>query len=704
MNSRKTDPKGKSSKDAATKADLSGRLFETVFLPWTGVLILLHLAAMYVAPAYLWGVDFYHFFPLWIGWLAVLISLALLVPGVAEALYPGLETVAKKISRPFARWNQNTLFVLLSALSLPVFWFLRDRLHLLGDGMFRLIDLPNGKVHLQEWLDAVIHVLFYRMMIKVVPSWTPQLTYAVISVACGAAFVFLALKLSSLLGRSGFAKLLIFSFLITLGSVQLFFGYAESYTILQVALSAYVLLAARYLAGKSSALPLLGVFVISVALHITSLIYVPSLIYLLWAAKKGEPTARKGLGKTISNAFLVAALIVASFLVLSWVMVVAIGLEKTGKGIFILPLLGTESYPFGMLSWAHLSEFVNQLLLLTPLGISLLLFFFFFKVKHGEFKDKLINFLALASVFGLVYLFVVNFTLGSADWDLRSSPAVFFGLLGVLAFLRWGEKAPLPSAKESEGDKPSSSGNLQNRLGGLRSYRAWGLIFIWLGLFHTVPWILTNASQSESVARYVTIQEVDPHPVDETNYNLYKVARVLKWADKPWDVVWMYQRAVQRNPLDTLSYYNLAAQYHHLQELDSAQVVLDSLFKIDPVYPRANWLMGNILRRKGQPAQALVYLERTYDYLQDNPDYLYEMGLTYLKADQILAAGGCGMQILKLDPNYIDAYYLLGAAYFATGDVENARESWERILSAYPGDSVATENLKHLDEILSKKP
>jgi hypothetical protein len=704
MNKSRTDPKGKTSQGVATRADVSGRLFARVFLPWTGVLILVHLTAIYVAPAYLWGVNFYHFFPVWMGWLAAFISLALLIPGVGEALYPKLEAVAGKISRPFSGWNRNALFLLLSLLSLPVFWFLRDRLHLLGDGMFRLTDLPNGKVHLQEWLDAVVHVLFYRLMVKIVPSWTPQLTYAVISVACGAAFVFLALKLSSLLGKSGLAKVLIFSFLITLGSVQLFFGYAESYTILQVALLAYVLFAARYLVGKSSILPVLAVFVISVGLHITSLIYVPSLVYLLWAAKKGEPTFRKGLGKTISNAFLVAALIVAGFLVLSWVMVVAIGLEQTGKGIFILPLLGTETYPFGMFSLGHLSEFVNQLLLLTPLGISLLLFFLFFKVRHGEFKDKLINFLALSSVFGLVYLFVVNFTLGSADWDLRSSPAVFFGLLGVLAFLKWGERASVPSSAKPEGDKAGSTGNFQDRPAGSRSYRAWGLIFIWLGLFHTVPWIVINASESRSVARYVTIQEVDPHPVDETAYNLYKIARVLKWAGKPWDVVWMYQRAVERNPLDTLSYYNLAAQYHWLQELDSAQVVLDSLFKIDPAYPKANWMMGNILRRKGDYAAALPYLERGYDFMQDNPDYLYELGVAYMHTNQMTAAGGCAMQILKLDPDYLDAYHLLGAAYLAHGNIEQAEEAWEHVLSVNPDDSVAMENLQYLKEKYGGKP
>ena len=52
-------------KTPLTEREVSGRLFERVFLPWTAILILSHLVTMYVAPAYTWGVHFYHFFPSW---------------------------------------------------------------------------------------------------------------------------------------------------------------------------------------------------------------------------------------------------------------------------------------------------------------------------------------------------------------------------------------------------------------------------------------------------------------------------------------------------------------------------------------------------------------------------------------------------------------------------------------------------------------
>ncbi|MGB7061408.1 MAG: hypothetical protein WBF13_03540, partial [Candidatus Zixiibacteriota bacterium] len=143
----KTDPK---TKTTVTKREVSGKVFERVFLPWLAILILLHLLTMYVAPAYMWGVHFYHFYPAWIGWVLALVSLTILIPGVAESLYPKLESLAKKIKKPFDSPGQNVSFLILSLLSLPIFWVFRNRLHLLGDGMFRITDLPEGRLHLQE--------------------------------------------------------------------------------------------------------------------------------------------------------------------------------------------------------------------------------------------------------------------------------------------------------------------------------------------------------------------------------------------------------------------------------------------------------------------------------------------------------------------------------------------------------------------------
>ena len=122
---RKTDPKVKLT---TPQRQVSGKVFQRVFLPWMAVLILLHLLTMYVAPAHMWGVHFYRFYPAWIGWILVLASLAILVPGVSESLYRKFDALAKKIKRPFDSLGQNQSFLVLSLLSLPIFWIFRNRI------------------------------------------------------------------------------------------------------------------------------------------------------------------------------------------------------------------------------------------------------------------------------------------------------------------------------------------------------------------------------------------------------------------------------------------------------------------------------------------------------------------------------------------------------------------------------------------------
>ncbi|HEX7402187.1 MAG TPA: tetratricopeptide repeat protein, partial [candidate division Zixibacteria bacterium] len=709
-----------SKNDAKTKElvphrEISNKLFESFFLPWIALLILVHLVTVYWIPQYLWGISFYHFFPVGIGWISTCLILAILIPGVGEYLYEKLAAFSVKIKQPFDRLGQNLTFLLISLFSLPLFWIFRTRLHLLGDGYFRIQDLPYGRLHLQEWLDGFIHLVIYWFMTKFIHSWTPELTYTIVSILCGGVFVFMSLKLSSFLGKNGFQKVLIFFFLFTLGSVQLFFGYVESYSILQVMLLVYLWFSVRCFAGKSSLYPVLLALVISIGLHVTSLIYIPSFLYLLISRdakpvpsgyekaspggkQKGRSPKEKMKKKTPFSPLVLLALIFAAGVIIWWVLRVASGLEEKGKGMFFVPLKGTVNYPFGMFSIGHILEYVNQLVLLSPVGISLLLFFLFFRIRYrsyrsgGRWEDKTINFLFIASLFALVYLFVVNFTLGSADWDLRCSPAPFFGLLGAMLFLRWGEKTStgMHQTVHTTVRSPQSTAVKPEALPGKRrifwrmkpTVQAWGVVFIFFGLYHTVPWVLINSNNDRSADRYMLIQEYDPHPVDETNYNLYKVARILDFAGLSDRVGELYRNATKRNPYDTLSYFNLSAWYHKKDQFDSAMVWADTVLKLDPNYPKANWMMGNIYGKFREYSKALPYLEKAMPYsdMADNPEFLYDLGISNYWTNHPDEAALCAKHIVEIAPDFLGGYHLLGLVDIQKGDMDGAKKAWGKIV------------------------
>ncbi|MFH1336910.1 MAG: tetratricopeptide repeat protein [Candidatus Zixiibacteriota bacterium] len=717
--------------DAKTKElvphrEISDKLFESFFLPWTAVLILAHLVTVYWIPQYLWGISFYHFFPVGIGWISTCLILAILIPGVGEYLYEKLAAFSVKIKQPFDRLGKNLTFLLISLFSLPLFWIFRTRLHLLGDGYFRIQDLPYGRLHLQEWLDGFIHLVIFWVITKFIPSWTAELTYTVVSILCGGVFVFMSLKLSSLLGKNGFQKVLIFFFLFTLGSVQLLFGYVESYSILQVMLLVYLWFSVRCLAGKSGIYPVLLVLVISIGLHVTSLIYIPSFLYLLISREakpipsgyeeanpggkqKGRFPKEKMKKKTPLSPLVLLALIIAAGVIIWWVLRVASGLEEKGKGMFFVPLRGTVSYPFSMFSIGHIIEFVNQLLLLSPVGVSLILFFLFFKIKYksyrssGRWEDKTINFLFIAVLFALVYLFVVNFTLGSADWDLRCSPAPFFGLLGAMLFLRWGEKTSTVHSPQSTAVKPEALPGKRRIFWRMKhTVQAWGMVFIFFGFFHTIPWVLINSNNDRSVDRYMLTQEYDPHPVDETNYNLYKVARILDFAGLSDRVGDLYRNATERNPYDTLSYFNLSAWYHKKDQFDSSLIWADTVLKLDPNYPKANWMVGNIYVKFEKYSEARPYLEKAMPYLADNPGFLYDLGISNYWTNHPDEAALCAKHMVEIAPDFPGGYHLLGLVDIQKGDMDGAQKAWQKIVELEPDDSTAIMNLRLLEEEMER--
>ena len=53
-------------------------------------------------------------------------------------------------------------------------------------------------------------------------------------------------------------------------------------------------------------------------------------------------------------------------------------------------------------------------------------------------------------------------------------------------------------------------------------------------------------------------------------------------------------------------------------------------------------------------------------------------------------------EVLRLNPNYADAYYNRGDAYDDKGDYARARADWEKALQLDPNDADARNNLERL--------
>ncbi|UCB53318.1 MAG: hypothetical protein JSV10_04350, partial [Candidatus Zixiibacteriota bacterium] len=238
------------SEELRPEEPISDKTFRYVCLPVLLLSVIAHLLAVYWGTPFLWGIHHLHFFPRWLGWALTIFALSFFVPPINNLLLKVLESFSIAVRRIPAKADKYLLFVGAGIVSIPLFWFLRTRFFLLGDGYFKLETLASGMVLPTEPLDGIIHHQFYRLLTTLFPNADPSLSYTIPSVVCGGAFILLILVLADLLGKTSFGKVLIFSALVTLGSIELFFGYVESYTTLLVALTLFILFSVLFLQGR----------------------------------------------------------------------------------------------------------------------------------------------------------------------------------------------------------------------------------------------------------------------------------------------------------------------------------------------------------------------------------------------------------------------------------------------------------------------
>jgi hypothetical protein len=189
----------------------------------------------------LWGIHSLYFFPRWLGWVLTFITFGFFVPPVNAFLLRLFGSLLDFVREIPSRIGKRRLFLLCGILSLPVFWLFRTRLFLLGDGYLKISEVASGMLTHTEPLDGIIHHQFYLFLKTLHPGINPSFSYTILSVLGGGIFIFLILELSDLLGETTFTKILIFSSLFTLASLELFFGYVESYSILLVGLTLFIL-------------------------------------------------------------------------------------------------------------------------------------------------------------------------------------------------------------------------------------------------------------------------------------------------------------------------------------------------------------------------------------------------------------------------------------------------------------------------------
>jgi len=449
----------------------------------SALLIVLHLAAPWLPEDKAWGLwPTTYLPPVWRNTLAALVLLLLIIPlSTWDALLKrvGLTRRLIHVPRPLA-------YCLIALAFLPLFWIARLVHTRWGDAYLLVHAIPHPEAKLtyswQAPLDVFLHAKVWALGNRWF-GWSDAMpAYWILSCAAGAIFIFVLCWLSDTMGRNGTEKSLIFGLVATLGTVQLFFGYAENYSLMTVGLLAYLFLAIRVLQQKTDLWWPATVLAITHALHPSTLVLQPSLWYLGWASQRTASNSGTELHSSTRESLATAAKVLLPSVLVGLAVIgfmeagdhglsALLGADAPGGGdrSWFVPLLRTTTrwQHYTMFSWQHLLDIVNEQLLTAPLILPSLLLVVFLVRSRIPQESRVVGFLCVAAASYLLLTIVWNPDYGGRrDWDLFAPASIPLTLL--LAYL-------LPRAIPERPALHSAS-----------------LVLVATQLFHTSAWIFQN--------------------------------------------------------------------------------------------------------------------------------------------------------------------------------------------------------------------
>jgi tetratricopeptide (TPR) repeat protein len=421
------------------------------------------------------------------------------------------------------------------------------------------------------------------------------------------------------IGRTNMERMAAFLLLLTLGSSQLFFGYVESYPVGMAFFLAYIAVGLRTARERGALIVVALVYVGAFASHLIALYLAPS--FLLLVVRAHKPLVYKVLLLSFTTAAALGLIVFLGSTPSTWLHTfdVATRTARTGS------LINEFSKPYGILSMDHAVDVLNELLLVLPIPLLLLVASGFEAVRRRGPVPSEIEFLMLAAVPGLVGLCLLVLPVAAAqDWDLMSMLLVPLGVLGVrIGRSLYGGSATLTRVAIAAA-----------------------------GLGCLLSFVLVNANEKAALRRYETL--VGPGA---------KLSSFGRWY--AWEC--------------------LAQYYRHEHDYDHAMEYVGRLIESSGSNPRYWGMAGETLNGFGRYAEAVPFLLESLRRNPDRPAARTNLGIAYSHLGRYDEALGQFREAVRLVGENPDYHHNLGLAYWNVGARDSARAEWTSLLARWPG-------------------
>ena len=612
------------------------------------LLIGAHFVSSFFPEERLWGINHLAYFPLYVRIIIIFLGLLFLVSALNSRK---VDFFKDKIKSPFFGWIREHKYwgyFIVSILFLLIFWLLRTRTFLLGDGYLRAQEITLGfEPKLTEFLDLYLHTILYDLFHHIF-NWDAYLVYALVSCACGAVFVFFVLLLGDLIGNRSRDKVLIFFLLLLSGGSQLFLGYVESYTISYLGVFLFIYFSIRHLKGRNGlALPF-TTLMLSIFFHASALFLFPSFLFLLLTRNPDRKLV--SLKRLTSPKFFIVIMISISA-VLGLFLFKFFPHKETGEKLiqFLIPVIGTKANQYSLFSLSHLIDVINQLLLISTGGIVIWIALLLCLGKRLNFRSPASQFFLMATFFSFGFALLIDPVLGYArDWDL-------FAFTGFGSTI-WGVYLSVDFLKESK-----------------KAKQVYFALTITL-LICCTPWFLINADKGRSVRRF------------ENLLGLYERGK----AYGHWTLRWFYYTqgstekeieevkkaiALEEHPKYIVG---LGQLYAKRGEFDSAISLYSNAIQKDPNNPYFHNDLGFIYFDKGLLEEAVFELKKAIQIDSSNSGFHNGLGIAYLYLGLSKEAASEFRKAIQFEPTNSSYYRNLGNVLSDMGLMDEGIEQYEK--------------------------
>jgi tetratricopeptide (TPR) repeat protein len=602
----------------------------------TLVVTVVMIAAAALVPAAregrLWGINHLAFYSVPVRLAAVILMALAFVPGIARPAYDALVRVPGALRDAGGR--SNLIIALVALGSVFLFYQLRAATTLLGDGQLLLKSFEvghagtNDKVLMRsvgsivtsDLISPGTTLLYYGVMKLVAgPIGRPVAdALAMVPSLLGGIYVFFVLRFVRDLPASNTIRAWLLVLGIFTAGLQLFFGYIENYSLILLLLALYVAAALRVLHGRGAIWVPAVLLLAAAYAHVQSLVFLPSLIYLVaWR--------RSGCNDRVAGNLFVPVLLILTVAGA----LVARALEIPGD--FYLPWTANED-TYGIVSPGHLLDMLNEAFMLVPvLPFVVVAWWVGRRAPAGDTSDGWFNtprewqFVAMMLVTCLVYMTFFKPEIGMArDWDLFSMSVVALVPLVLLAVNRY----------------------LTRTAPGRNAAAVITVPALVVTVVMAVSWIGINASADRTTDRYEAILDYDTTHVGYAYENLATfyydrndLPRAIRAQEKG--------ATISGNPR---IYAKLAGYYELYGDIESGIEVLRGAVERYPRHQKARKKLLDLLE-KGQRWEEMERVSRGgHEFYPREPIYAFALGVALVRQGKTEAGVEALRDCLELNP------------------------------------------------------